>query len=91
MNNYDKTTEAYSAYFFRKIWHEDVSKRKEPVTLLELKSRTYAGILEAKGALLDERLNIIAAYEQGKKEAELNKSGKEYYNKTYKGNRLKDL
>jgi hypothetical protein len=91
MNKYDKTTGAYSAYIFRKIWHEDVSKRKEPVTLLELKSRTYAGILEAKSALLDERLNIIEAYEAGKREANLNKSGKQYYSRLYKGNRLKDI
>ena len=47
--------------------------------------------LEAKNALLDERINIIEAYEAGKREASLNKSGKQYYSRIFRGNRLKEL
>ena len=91
MNKQDKTSEAYNAYIFRKDWHEKVCKRTEDVSLVELRGRTYAGILEAKNALLDERINIIEAYEAGKREASLNKSGKQYYSRIFRGNRLKEL
>ena len=78
-----RTTMAQSAYYFRKVWYEDVSARKEPVSLVELRSRTYAGMLEAKMAVEDEKKNIIDAYEKGKLEANTTKSGLDYYNETF--------
>ena len=79
-----RTTIAQDAYYFRKVWHEDVSARKKPLSLVELKSRTYAGMSEAKMAVEDEKRNIIDAYEKGKLEANTTKSGLNYYNETFK-------
>lgn len=79
-----RTTIAQDVYYFRKVWHEDVSARKEPVSLIELKSRTYAGMSEAKMAIEDEKKNIIDAYEKGKLEASTDKSGQDYYKENFK-------
>jgi len=87
MSNYKqsrRTPMAQDAYYFRKVWHENVSARKDPVSLIELKSRTYAGMSEAKMAIQDEKENIIEAYEKGKLEANTSKSGQDYYKENFK-------